>query len=187
MPDVYSSQKSAKKPFDLSDGAFQSLENAIRENNQEILYDLISKKIKDFFFKTDIDQMTNEQLKLHTKTIAESVIDQFKSLKGATNLTLIQNRIEYIISRLRSKKNNQVDEMLGYAKESIDRIKAKPVIDYKSIESMLIKNYEQSIQSIKDLREKLKYFNKQSFKINHQIKPVMQQVYHLKIFFFTFG
>ncbi len=49
--------------------------------------------------------MTREQLKIHTKFISESVIDQIKSLKGTTNSALIQNRIDTITGRFLSPKN----------------------------------------------------------------------------------
>lgn len=168
---------SPKKNVDLNGDSAQSLTNAIRETNQELLYDLISRKIQDFFNKTDIDQMTNEQLRLHTKTIAESVMEQFTALKGAANIVLIQNRIQYIIGRLKSSKTAQLDNMANNLK-SLNRYKnSQLVIDYKSQEMVLIRDFEQSLQNIKSLQEKVRNMNQESYKTNNKIKPLITQVY----------
>lgn len=177
MNDAIGSAGSPKKGVDLGDGSVQSLTNAIRETNQEILYDLISRKIKDFFNKTDVDQMTNEQLKLHTKTIAESVMEQFTALKGAANIVLIQNRIEYMIGRLKSSKTSQIDNMANNWKSLNQYRNSQLVADYKSQESLLIRDFEKSLQNIKNLQEKVKNMNQESYKTNNKIKPLIIQVY----------
>jgi len=183
MTDSIVPQANTKK-VDFGSDAMQSLENAIRENNQEILYELIQKKIKDFFFKTDIDTMTREQLKVHTKMIAESVIDQFKSLKGATNLVLIQNRIDFIIGRLRHSKNMKANDN-QFANSGIDK-KTKIVVDYKSIEAAFIRNYQQSLQSIKEYRDHIKILNKKSYKLRNQLKPILKEVIYFQGFSINF-
>ena len=172
-----------KKSLNFGGDAMQSLENAIRETNQEILYELITKRIKDFYFKSDVDSMTKEQLKLHTKTIAESVIDQFKSLKGATNTALIQTRVDYILGKLRNSKDANTNEhpvVLHSNLPAPDRAKVKPVIDYRSIEGALIKNYDECLKNVKELRENLKLLNKKSLKYNTQLKPLMKQIEQLE-------
>jgi len=174
MTDSLTPQTNHKK-LDFGSDAMQSLENAIRENNQEILYELIQKKIKDFFFKTDIDSMTREQLKVHTKMIAESVIDQFKSLKGAINLVLIQNRIDYIIGRLRHSKHMNSSESPGFLTNGAEK-KTKIIVDYKSIEAAFIRNYQQSLQNIKEYRDHIKVLNKKSYKLKNQLKPILKEV-----------
>jgi len=174
-----------KKSMNFGGDAMQSLENAIRETNQEILYELITKRIKDFYFKSDVDSMTKAQVRLHTKTIAESVVEQFKSLKGATNIVLIQNRVDYILGRLRNSKNSDSNDHPVVLQSHLpvpERTKTKPVIDYRSIEGALIKNYEESLKNVKELRETLKLLNKKSFKYNNQIKPVMKQLEHLETY-----
>lgn len=179
MTDSMGPEPTNKKSMNFGGDVMQSLENAIRETNQEILFDLITRRIKDFYFKSDVESMTKEQLKLHTKTIAESVVDQFKSLKGATNVVLIQNRVDYILGKLRNSKNADANDHPVILQSNLpipEKKQAKPVIDYRSIEGALIKNYEDSLKNVKELRDTLKLLNKKSFKYHNQIKPVMKQV-----------
>lgn len=183
MTDSMGPQPTNKRSLNFGGDAMQSLENAIRETNQEILYELITKRIKDFYFKSDLGSMTKEQLKLHTKTIAESVIDQFKSLKGVTNTALIQTRVDYILGKLRNSKDANTNEptlVLQPNHSAPEKAKLKPVIDYRSIEGVLIKNYEECLKNVKELRDNLKILNKKSLKYGTQLKPLMKQIEQLE-------
>ena len=165
-----------KKSTEISGETFKSLDNAIRETNQEILYELITKKIKEFFHRVDIDKLTHEQLKLHTKMITESVTDQFQSLKSAANITLIQSRVGQILKRLRNAKNAQNEDSAHYLNLPKEQMRTKPVVDYLAIEIGLVRSYDQCLEKIKNIRESILLFNKQYYKLNSQLKPLLQQV-----------
>lgn len=171
-----------KKLNEFGEASVQSLQNAIRETNQGILLDMISRKIKDFFVKIDINTMNAEQLKLYTRSIAESVLDQFKALKGATNITKIQNRVEAVIGKLKKAKNPQ-DEMVRDI--DVPTKRPKPVIDYKYQELNLLKSFHDSVLNIKNINDRLVFLNKQTLKLNTQIRLSIKQVYFYYIIFFS--
>jgi len=158
----------------------RSLEVMQRENNKDILNDLINKKIREFIRTINVDEMTEEQLRVHVKKVAEGVVAQFKTLKGPSGSFIVHNCVESTVKALKSKKQ---DAELLFADVPKTKNKKENVgMDYEMMEDLLMEKFESCVQNEEDFRDQVKQltaecynYKKEMISIQYQIDEINQK------------
>ena len=152
----------------------RSLEVMQRENNKDILNDLINKKIREFIRTINVDEMTEEQLRVHVKKVAEGVVAQFKTLKGPTGSFIVHNCVETTVKALKSKKQ---DAELLFADVPKTKNKKENVgMDYEMMEDLLMEKFESCVQDEGDLRDKIKELMAECYNYKKEMRAIQTQI-----------
>lgn len=152
----------------------RSLEVMQRENNKDILNDLITKKIKDYLKTIDVDEMTEEQLRVHVKKIAEGVVAQFKALKGPTGAFIVHNSVETTVKSLKGKKQDQERFFAERAKEK--KRQDQVIVDYEMMEDLLMEKLELYSHNDQVLQEKVRELTIESYNLKKEAMGYQSQV-----------
>jgi hypothetical protein len=110
-----------------------------RENNKEILSELINRKIREHIRGVSLVGMSDEQLKVHVKKIADKVMSQFKVLKGPGGSLILHNCIETTVKALRIKRDNMD---AGYSENRESNVEDGLIADYEVMENLLMEKFE---------------------------------------------
>jgi len=162
----------------------RSLEVMQRENNKDILNDLINKKIKEYIRTIDVDGMIEEQLRVHVKKVAEGVVAQFKTLKGPTGSFIVHNSVESTVKALKGKKQDQ-EMFLADATQTKKR-QDEVVIDYEMMEDLLMGKINLCTHNEEVLREKIKEMNIESFNLKKEAMSYQNEVSYIELIFNNF-
>jgi len=166
---------------DLKAG-IRSLEVMQRENNKDILNDLINKKIKEYIKTIDVDGMTEEQIRVHVKRIAEGVVGQFKTLKGPTGSFIVHNSVEATVKTLKGKKQ---DKEMFFAETTRDKKRQDEVaVDYEMMEDLLMGKIDLCSHNEEALKEKIKELTLESYNLKKEAIGYQNQV-SANIFYFN--
>jgi len=158
---------------DLKAG-IRSLEVMQRENNKDILNDLINKKIKEYIKTIDVDGMTEEQIRVHVKRIAEGVVGQFKTLKGPTGSFIVHNSVEATVKTLKGKKQ---DQEMFFAETIREKKRQDEVaVDYEMMEDLLMGKIDLCTHNEEALREKIKELTLESYNLKKEAIGYQNQV-----------
>lgn len=162
-----------KSSLDDSSKAPKSLEVMLRDNNKEILSDLINKKIKESARTTNVSTMTEEQLRIHVKQIAEGVIAQFQALKGPSGLIIVNNSVEAMVKILKSKgPGTELHEEFQQEVTMPNEVTA----DYEMMEDLLMEKFEICEHDNEELRNKVRQITIESFNMKKELIDSQIQV-----------
>ena len=151
-----------------------SLEVLQRENNKEILGDLINKKIKEYMKTINVGAMSDEQLRIHVKKVAEKVVAQFKTLKGPAGSLIVHNCVESTIKLLKMKRN----DLEGFSNESrpSKNVENEVIADYEMMEDLVMEKFELCEKDTEELRGKVKDLTIESYNIKKELIALQTQV-----------
>jgi len=122
--------------------------------NEELVHDIIMRKIKEQIKLEDAAKLTMTQLKLHVKAIAEDAVAHFKSLKGILTAHHIQNFVNLTLDMLRESNKKDFPE----SKPPSADIKnwpqeEKPIINHELTGMALMRELNMHAKESKDLRQ----------------------------------
>lgn len=152
-----------------------SLEVVQRENNKEILGDLINKKIKEEMKTIKVGAMSDEQLRIHVKKVAEKVVVQFKTLKGPAGSLIVHNCVESTLKLLKLKRHDPEGFAAEFQKPS-KNAENEVIADYEMMEDLLMEKFELCESDTEDLRSKVKDLTIESYNIKKDLIALQAQV-----------
>ena len=127
--------------------------------------------------------MTTTQIRLQIKAIADSAVAGFRALKGYISDTFVNNQVDMILKKLKTKKSEiSTTDLFGFKvapHETINNTNKGPV-DYVMIESALVKNYEQANEDIENRLTQISQLNQENFKFKREMGGYQEQVFSLK-------
>lgn len=122
--------------------------------NEELIHDIIMKKIKEQIKLEDAAKLTLTQLKLHVKAIAEDAVAHFKSLKGILTAQHIQNYVTQTLDMLReSNKKDTLESKPPSADIKNWPQEEKPLINHELSGMALMRELNMHSKESKDLRQ----------------------------------
>lgn len=151
-----------------------SLDNYIQENTRNILDDLILKKIKKYIETVDIDKTKDDQLKFQIQRITDEVLGQFRSLKIAGSVIVLQNHITKMVKKIKTKKY-EYQKLFDFSKEDPEKNKSS-LVDYKTAETLLIKTFEKNLEDIRKQRENISFVNNRINDLKKDMKKELSRV-----------
>lgn len=123
--------------------------------NEELLHEVVLKKIKEQIKPEAISHMTPIQVKLHIRTVAEEAISHFKSLKGLLTETLVQKYFNYVSKMMREKAQTArpLPPVTGIVmKKQIPDDRS--LVNYDMTEMALLKDLEFTVGEVKEIRQR---------------------------------
>lgn len=151
-----------------------SLEAMQRDNNKEILGDLINKKIKEYMKTINVSAMSDEQLRIHVKKVAEKVMIQFKTLKGPAGSMIVHNCVESTIKLLRIKRNDP--EGFSNDFKHLKNVENEVIADYEMMENLLMEKFELCENDTEDLRGQVRELTIESYNIKKELIDLQTKV-----------
>lgn len=141
-----------------------------RENNKEILNDLINKKIREYIQTNDVSAMTEEQLRVHVRRVADEVVGQFKTLKNPSGSFVIGKSVDAIVKILMANQQ-ELGKTLLILSSSKDTNMAPTVApqDYQMLETVLMEKYDASRHEAENMKKKVADLTLESFNIKKEI------------------
>lgn len=140
----------------------------------EILDEMIMKKIKHYTSTVDMEKQTEEQLKYQVKKIAEEIVRHFNSLKSVESVTLLHGHIESIIKKIKKKKV-EIAKTFAFKDPKTEQ-ESNKLVDYKMIEIVHVKSYEQIVEEMNMLRSQLQNASSHLSSIKAEINSKQRQV-----------
>lgn len=150
------------------------IEFSMRETNLGIFNNMMLKKIGARLGDIDFNTTSDTQLKWNIQRITEDVINEFSTLKILASSTVIQQHIENLIQMIRNKKSPPVFTKLFSFKDL--KKDDENVVDYKGLENILIKTYEENVKEINRLNNEINEVNKLIHSLKTEIASKHRQV-----------
>lgn len=133
------------------DGTLKKYEATKLAHNEELIHELVLRRMREQINIDTISRMGQTQLKLYIKSIAEDAVAHFKSLKGMLSPKLIQNYVQAALEMVRENKSGNNAPRAG--KESNGwAIEDRPVANYEANEMILVRDFEFNMKQAKELR-----------------------------------
>ena len=150
-------------PFDNEDGGLPMIrhdgggtlkkyEATKLAHNEELIHELVLRRMREQINVETISKMGQTQLKLYIKSIAEDAVAHFKSLKGMLSPKLIQNYVNAALEMVRENKSGATSAQKPGKDTNSLAIDDRPVANYEANEMILVKDYEFNMKQAKELR-----------------------------------
>jgi len=143
-------------------------------HNEELIHELVIKKMREQINVDTITKMGQTQLKLYIKSIAEEAIKHFKSLKGLLSPKLVNSYVHAALEMVRESKTGGVPvpkdakELKDWSQEE------RPVISYEMSELDLANQLQRQTKEAKELRALIAEIGHQIFQAKKQ-KAINQE------------
>lgn len=150
------------------DGTKMKYEATKLAHNEELIHELVLKKMREQINVDTIKKMGQTQLKLYIKSIAEEAIKHFKSLKGMLSPKLINTYMHAALEMVRESKTGGV-AVPKNAKELKDwSQEERPVVSYEMSELDLANQLQHQTKEAKELRVTIAEIGHQIFQLKKQ-------------------
>lgn len=145
-----------------------SLEVLQRDNNKEILSELINRKLKEYLDVSEFVGMTDDQLRVHVKKLADQITSQFRVLKGSGGSMILHNCIETTLKGLKHQRDN-----LGggfgelHKKNQIENDVS--ALDYEVMENLLMEKFDLCEKDTAQLAVKVRNLTTESYNLKKDL------------------
>lgn len=145
-----------------------SLEVLQRDNNKEILVELINRKIREHLNISGLVGMTDDQLRVHVKKLADRITAQFRALKGSGGSLILHNCIESTIKLLKHQRDNLQGGFDELPKKN--NIESEfSAVDYEVMENLLMEKFEVCERETMQLANKVKNLTIESYNLKKDL------------------
>ena len=162
-----------KQPFagrDSMDGSadprtgISSLEVLQRDNNKEILSELISRKMREHLNVSGLIGMSDDQLRVHVKKLADQITAQFRVLKGSGGSLILHNCIESTLKMMKHQRDNLEGGFAELPKKNNIENEVS-AIDYEVMENLLMEKFELCERDTAQLATKVRNLTMESYNL----------------------
>ena len=135
-----------------ADKTFKTGEVTKMGYNEELLHEIVVKRMREQLNPGEVGKMNPNQLRLYIKAIAEEAVNHFKSLKGLLTPKLVSNYVYVALEMARGHRKGLTIVPKSAKEQRSWNEGEKPITNYEMSEIALIKELEHNAAKAKELR-----------------------------------